>query len=106
MEKSILKSEERTEKSTLELEDIKMYLRIDDNTEDSLLIMLEKFSREEIKNSTGVPYNSEGNSETYKLAQLVIIADRYENRGSEDMKFTPNNILSCLYTKLKYKEAP
>ena len=94
------------EKSILELEDIKMYLRIDDNTEDSLLIMLEKFSREEIENSTGVPYNSEGNSETYKLAQLVIIADRYENRGSEDMKFTPNNILSGLYTRLKYKEAP
>ena len=94
------------EKSILELEDIKMYLRIDDNTEDSLLIMLEKFSREEIENSTGVPFKPEGNSETYKLAQLIIIADRYENRGSEDMKFTPNNILSGLYTRLKYKEAP
>ena len=93
-------------KSILKLDDIKMYLRIDDNTEDSLLTLLEEFSREEIENSTGVPYNPEGNTETYKLAQLIIIADRYENRGSEDMKFTPNNILSCLYTKLKYKEAP
>ena len=93
-------------KSVLDLEEIKLYLRVDDDTEDSLLKILEQFSREEIENSTGVPYKPEGNSETYKLAQLIIIADRYENRGSEDMKFTPNNILSCLYTKLKYKEAP
>lgn len=94
------------EKSILGLEKIKAYLRIDDDTEDDLLIMLEEFSREEIENSTGVPFNPEGNSKTYELAQLIIITDRYENRGSEDMKFTPNNILSCLYTKLKYKEAP
>ena len=93
-------------KSVLDLEEIKLYLRVDDDTEDSLLKILEQFSREEIENSTGVPYKPEGNSETYKLAQLIIIADRYENRGSEDMKFTPNNILSGLYTKLKYKEAP
>lgn len=94
------------EKSILGLEEIKLHLRVDDDIEDDYIKMLEKFSREEIENSTGVPYNPEGNSETYKLAQLIIIADRYENRGSEDMKFTPNNILSCLYTKLKYKEAP
>ncbi len=93
-------------KSVLDLEEIKLYLRVDDDTEDSLLKILEQFSREEIENSTGVPYKPEGNSETYKLAQLIIIADRYENRGSEDMKFTPNNILSGLYTRLKYKEAP
>lgn len=93
-------------KSVLGLEEIKAYLRIDDDSENNLLTMLDIFSREEIENSTGVPYNPEGNSETYKLAQLIIITDRYENRGSEDMKFTPNNILSCLYTKLKYKEAP
>ena len=92
------------EKSILKLEDIKLYLRIDDSTEDSLLEMLEKFSREEIKNSTGVPFNEEGNSETYKLAQLIIISDRYENRGSSDMEFKVNNILSCLFTKLKYAE--
>ena len=91
-------------KSILETERIKEYLRIDDDTEDELLKMLEEFSREEIKNSTGVPYNQEGNSATYNMAQLIIIADRYENRGSEDMKFTPNNILSCLFTKLKYEE--
>lgn len=94
------------EKSILGLEEIKLHLRVDDDIEDDYIKMLEKFSREEIENSTGVPYNPEGNSEIYKMAQLIIISDRYENRGSEDMKFTPNNILSCLYTKLKYKEAP
>lgn len=87
----------------LDLEDIKLYLRVDGNEEDKLIETLEKFSREEIEASTGVKYNETGNSETYKLAQLIIIADRYENRGSSDLEFKPNNILSCLYTKLKYK---
>lgn len=89
--------------SILRLEEIKMYLRIDDDTEDELLRNLELYSREEIENSTGVLFNQEGNSETYKMAQLIIITDRYENRGSEDLEFKANNILSCLFTKLKYQ---
>ena len=39
------------------------------------------------------------------MAQLIIITDRFENRGSNDGDFKPNNILSCLYTKLKFKGA-
>lgn len=88
----------------LSLLEAKTYLRVDGDEEDELIKLLINFSKEEIKNSTGD--DGVNPSPIYKIAQLIIIADRYENRGSEDMKFTPNNILSCLYTKLKYKEAP
>ena len=80
----------------------KEYLRIDEEYEDSLIEMLIDFSKEEIKNSTGVTFDSGGNTKTYELAQLIIITDRYENRGSQDLEFKPNNMLSSLYTKLKY----
>lgn len=86
----------------LTLDEIKLYLRVDGSEEDKLITQLELFSREEIKNSTGVIYDAKSKSETYKLAQLIIITDRYENRGSEDLEFKPNNILSCLFNKLKY----
>lgn len=80
----------------------KEYLRVDDDSENILIESLIEFSKEEIENSTGVKFNSSGNSKTYELAQLIIITDRYENRGSQDLEFKPNNILSGLYTKLKY----
>ena len=80
----------------------KEYLRIDEAYEDTLIEMLIEFSKEEIENSTGVTFDSGGNTKTYELAQLIIITDRYENRGSQDLEFKPNNMLSSLYTKLKY----
>ena len=80
----------------------KEYLRIDEDYEDSLIEMLIDFSKEEIKNSTGVTFDYGGDTKTYELAQLIIITDRYENRGSQDLEFKPNNMLSSLYTKLKY----
>ena len=80
----------------------KEYLRIDEDYEDSLIEMLIEFSKEEIENSTGVTFDSGGSTKTYELAQLIIITDRYENRGSQDLEFKPNNMLSSLYTKLKY----
>lgn len=89
----------------LNLETVKLYLRIDDNEEDIILEELIEYSKEEIENSTGVKYNPSGNLSTYRLAQLLIIADRYENRSSQDIVFTPNNSLSTLYTKLKYGES-
>ncbi|MEG2256274.1 MAG: head-tail connector protein [Bacilli bacterium] len=80
----------------------KEYLRIDEAYEDTLIEMLIEFSKEEIENSTGVTFDSGGDTKTYELAQLIIITDRYENRGSQDLEFKPNNMLSSLYTKLKY----
>ncbi|MGL4450725.1 MAG: head-tail connector protein [Sarcina sp.] len=81
---------------------VKEYLRIDEDYEDTLIEMLIDFSKEEIENSTGVTFDSGGDIKTYELAQLIIITDRYENRGSQDLEFKPNNMLSSLYTKLKY----
>lgn len=86
----------------VDLTKAKEYLRIDEDYEDTLIEMLIDFSKEEIENSTGVTFDSGGNTRTYELAQLIIITDRYENRGSQDLEFKPNNMLSSLYTKLKY----
>lgn len=88
----------------VDLKTVKLYLRIDGDEEDELLNSFIEFSREEIENSTGVKYTSCTNRSTYKIAQLVIISDRYENRGSQDLEYKPNNSLSSLYTKLKYGE--
>lgn len=86
----------------VDLAKAKEYLRIDEDYEDNLIEMLIEFSKEEIQNSTGVIFDSGGDTKTYELAQLIIITDRYENRGSQDLEFKPNNMLSSLYTKLKY----
>lgn len=86
----------------VDLTKAKEYLRIDEDYEDTLIKMLIDFSKEEIENSTGVTFESGGDTKTYELAQLIIITDRYENRGSQDLEFKPNNMLSSLYTKLKY----
>lgn len=86
----------------VDLTKAKEYLRIDEEYEDSLIETLIEFSKEEIEHSTGVTFGSSGDTKTYELAQLIIITDRYENRGSQDLEFKPNNILSSLYTKLKY----
>lgn len=86
----------------LDLDIVKLYLRVDGNEEDNLLSDLINFSKEEIENSTGVKFNPNGNSSTYRLAQMMIVTDRYENRGSQDLEYKVNNSLSGLYTKLKY----
>lgn len=91
------------ENKELSLVEVKEYLRIDGDEEDRLIQRLIDFSKEEIESSTGVKYNPSGNSKIYELAQLIIITDRYENRGSQDLEFKPNNGLSSLYTKLKYR---
>jgi len=85
----------------MELDEIKMYLRVDGDDEDTLITSLLKFSKEEIENSTGATFEKYGEKETYKMAQRVIVTDRYENRSSGDVEFKVNNIYSCLCTKLK-----
>lgn len=85
----------------LTLGEMKLYLRVDENDEDNLIESLLEFSVEEIENSTGANIETYGELETYKLLQKIIVTDRYENRGSSDMEFTPNNICTSLYMKLK-----
>lgn len=85
----------------LTLDRIKEYLRVDSSEDDTLIEMLREYAKEEIEDSTGVKFNNQGNSSTYNMAMLTIIADRYENRSSSDTEFKPNNILSSIYTKMK-----
>ncbi len=85
----------------INLENVKKYLRVESDDEDTFIEFLIEFSKEEIKNSTGD--DGTNPSRTYETAQLLIISDRYENRGIEDREFKPNNALQCLFTKLKYK---
>ena len=85
----------------LTLEEIKEYLRVDSDEDDTLINLFMEYAKEEIEDSTGVKFNKEGNSETYNMAMLIIIADRYENRASTDTEFKVNNILSSIYTRLK-----
>ncbi|MGL5655902.1 MAG: head-tail connector protein [Fusobacteriaceae bacterium] len=86
----------------LTLERVKKYLRVDEDEEDELIELFIEFSKEEIENSTGVTFDSGGEKKIYQIAQLLIVSDRFENRGSQDLEFKANNILSGLYTKLKY----
>ena len=85
----------------LALGNIKEYLRVDSDEDDTLINLFTEYAKEEIEDSTGVKFNEEGNSETYNMAMLIVIADRYENRASTDTEFKVNNILSSIYTRLK-----
>lgn len=87
---------------SVSLDTAKQYLRVDTDDEDKFIEMLIEFSKEEIEQSTGVKFNPSGATKIYELAQLIIITDRYENRGSQDLEFKANDILSSIYTKLKY----
>ena len=89
----------------LGLDEIKLYLRVDGTEENDFITSLEKYSREEIEASTGADYDTYNETETYRLAQLLIITDRYENRGSQDVEIKANNALSSIYRKLKCKVA-
>ncbi len=83
------------------LEYVKKYMRIDTDEEDDFINDLIEYSKEEIKNSTGD--DGSNPSYTYRMAQLLIITERFENRSSEDKEFKANNALSCLYAKLKFR---
>lgn len=86
----------------LTLDEIKLYLRVEDQEEDQLIESLLKYSIEEIQNSTGATIEKYGELETYKLLQKIIITDRYENRSSLDgSEVVKNNMISPILLKLK-----
>lgn len=85
----------------LTLNEIKLYLRVEDDEEDSLIESLLRYSVEEIQNSTGATNEKYGELETYKLLQKIIVTDRYENRSSSDVCGANDNIMATLLLKLK-----
>ena len=80
---------------------VKNYLRVDGEEEDELIEFLIEESKEEIKVSTGDDGTTP--SHLYKMAQLLIVVDRYENRGAEKEELKPNNALNAILLKLRCK---
>lgn len=85
----------------LNIDEMKLYLRVDGSEEDEMINSLIEYSKEEIKDATGAAMEDYGDSEVYKMLQKIIITDRYENRSSTDGEWKVNNIYSSLCTKLK-----
>ncbi|KOY66357.1 hypothetical protein AN649_08640 [Clostridium sporogenes] len=84
------------------LEEIKQYLRIEPDCieEDNFLELLGKSAEQYIKNSTGKKFDNK--NELARLACLIFICDRYENRGSADLTIKAQNALSYILTQLSY----
>ncbi|HIG0362059.1 head-tail connector protein [Clostridium sporogenes] len=84
------------------LEEIKQYLRIESDCieEDSFLELLKKSAEQYIKNTTGKLFDDR--NDLAKLACLIFICDRYENRGSADLTIKAQNALSYILTQLSY----
>lgn len=94
----------------LTLDEIKLYLRIDE-FEDSLLQSFLNFSENYIYDCTGKKstdkdgrtYTSTfAENESYKLAQLLIIADLYENRTSTELSVKTVTMLNVILRQLTY----
>ncbi|HDK7179306.1 TPA: phage gp6-like head-tail connector protein [Clostridium botulinum] len=66
------------------LEEVKQYIRVDDNCEDNFLSQLIEVSEIYIDSCVGTHYKTD--SKAVKLATLLqkkLIADMYENRSTE-----------------------
>lgn len=83
----------------MELKDVKLWLRIDHDEEDSILQMLIESSKSYYETATGFKYE---NKPKINLFCMVLIADWYENREltgrrvSEKVRFTIQSMLAQL----------
>lgn len=83
------------------LEDVKTYLRIDYEEDDNLLDSLIEVSEEYIDSCVGTAYKSD--EKAMKLANLLqkkLIADMFENRGTEISNSTKDTIVTTILDKL------
>lgn len=87
----------------MDLEEVKLWLRIDHDEEDGLIEMLIESAKNYFKNATGYELNGDPQA---KLFCLVLITDWYENRDlvghrvSEKVRFTIQSMLTQLtYSK-------
>lgn len=84
------------------LEEVKEWLRIDFDEDDSQLKMLIDVSSSTIEIATGVEKNfllkaSDSLKDLYKITQLIIITDLYNEKSTE------NKALTSYYIQLKAK---
>lgn len=84
----------------LNLAQVKNYLRVDSNDDDEFITSLILFSKEYLL-SAGI---KEKNCESYNLAQKIIIDDRYNHRGSEEVTSKIKSSLNCIILQLQNSE--
>lgn len=83
------------------LEDVKSYLRIDYEEDDELLTNLIEVSEAYIDSCVGTAYkNDEKAIKLSNLLQKKLIADMFENRGTEISNSTKDTIVTTILDKL------
>lgn len=89
----------------MNLEELKLFLRIDDNEEDVLIQALQ-LSAEEYLTNTGITKNY--TKELYKLAIKILVSHWYENRSIETVGKNITKIafsLDTIILQLKYTQS-
>ncbi len=88
----------------MELEELKLFLKIDDDEEILLIEGLQK-SAEEYLNNAGI--KKDYTKELYKLAIKILVSHWYENRAVETIGKNVSKIafgLDTILTQLKYSQ--
>lgn len=81
----------------LSLEEMKKYLRVDFIDDDDFITELILFSAEYLTNA-GIVASI---SSSYKLAQKIIVDDRYNHRGSEEVTPKGKSSLNSIILQLQ-----
>ena len=83
------------------LEEVKSYLRIEYEEDDILLANLIEVSEEYIDSCVGIAYKSDEKAMNLaNLLQKKLIADMFENRGTEISNSTKDTIVTTILDKL------
>lgn len=88
----------------MNLEDLKLFLKIDDYEEDTLIEALQ-LSAEEYLTNAGI--NKDYTKELYKLAIKILVSHWYENRAIETIGKNVSKIafgLDTILIQLKYSQ--
>ncbi|MBU6137345.1 MULTISPECIES: head-tail connector protein [Clostridium] len=88
----------------MELEELKLFLRVDGNEEDSLIKSLQA-AAEEYLTDAGIMKNY--NKEKYKLAVKILVNHWYENRAVETIGKNVSKVafgLDTILIQLKYSQ--
>lgn len=88
----------------MDLEELKLFLRIDDVEEDTLIQGLQ-LAAEEYMTNAGI--NKDYSKELYKLAVKILVSHWYDNRNVENIGKNISKIsfgLDTIITQLKYTQ--
>lgn len=88
----------------MNLEELKLFLKVDDYEEDALIQALQSAAEEYLTNA-GI--NKDYTKELYKLAIKILVSHWYENRAVETIGKNVSKIafgLDTILTQLKYSQ--